>query len=134
MPIAIGDEEILNLKMGSERIGVRFRRPNAKEMIRYLCQSLSGQGQESVGKMLEAGIELASTCILGVNEGDIILIEKGARNPLVSDPGKTGYLPNWKELLHDKFPSLLLTLGNHIVKLARLELEVREKNLPGNSD
>jgi hypothetical protein len=69
-----------------------------------------------------------------VNEGDLVLTENGARNPLISDPGKTGFLPNWKELLRDKFPALLLTLGNHIVKLTRLELEVREKNLPGNSD
>ncbi len=128
MPVAIKDRQSLVLKLEGEEIEVYFRRPNAPEMVRYLAASLSGQGPQSMAQMLEAGLELGVSCILGVREGDIVLAEGDGLRALVTDPAQPGFEKNWKELLKDKLPGLLLMLGNHLVKMTRSELEVREKN------
>ena len=97
-------------------------------MIRYLASTLSGKGPEAMENMLSSGIELATSCILGLREGDLVLIEENHSRNLITDPSKPGYEQNWKEILKEKIPGLLLMLGNHLVKTSRSEMEVREKN------
>jgi len=128
MTIEIAERESFRGQFGPDQVEIYFRRPSAKEMVRYLAQSLSCRGNQSLESVLEAGMELACACLLGIREGDIALIENGARIPLVTDPDRPGYLANWKELLKARLPGLLLMLGNHLVKLTHSELEVREKN------
>jgi len=128
MTVELFEKETIQFKLGSEQVEVYFRRPNAGEMVRYLARSLSGKSTESLEPLLDAGIDLASACILGVKEGDIVLIDSGCRTTLATDPSRPDYVSNWKEQLRDKLPGLLLMLGNHLVKLTRSELEVREKN------
>jgi len=128
MSIEICERESIQFKLESERVEAYFRRPSAKEMVKYLARSLSGRSDEGLESMLEAGIDLACSCILGVREGDVVLVDGASRQPLITDPGRPGYAGNWKEILKQKLPGLLLMLGNHLVKLTRSELEAREKN------
>jgi hypothetical protein len=128
MSIELAEKESFQCRFGPDKVEVYFRRPTAKEMVRYLAKSLASQGKENLESVLEAGMELAGACILGVRDGDITLLENGARVPLVTDPGRPGYLADWKELLKQKLPGLMLMLGNHLVKMTSSELEVREKN------
>jgi hypothetical protein len=140
MAIEICDRESLRFKHGSDEVELYFHRPGAKEMVKYLAQSLSGKssasseaGGEGLESMLEAGIDLACSCIIGVREGDVVLVDGASRQVLVTDPDRPGYAADWKEILKQKIPGLLLMLGNHLVKLTRSELEAREKNWSGTS-
>lgn len=136
MAIEISERDSLRFRHGADEVELYFRRPSAKEMVKYLGQSLSGparQGGEGLESMLEAGINLACSCILGVREGDVVLVDGAARRTLITDPGQAGYAADWKEILKQKLPGILLMLGNHLVKLTRSELEAREKNWPGTS-
>jgi len=128
MALEIFEKESCSFKIGPEQVLVYFHRPNAREMVNYLAKTISSKEPEATEKMLEAGIELASQCILGVKEGDIMLIDNGNRFPLVTDASRPGYVSDWKKLLLEKMPGLFLILGNHLAKLTRSDLEVREKN------
>jgi len=128
MPVELKDRHSFVFNLEGEEMEVYFRRPNAAEMVRYLASTLSGKGPEAMQQMLSAGIDLALSCLLGVGEGDLVIIEQNQRRNLITDPARPGYDQNWKELLKEKLPGLLLMLGNHLVKTSRAELEVREKN------
>ncbi len=128
MPIELKDQESLALNLEGQEIEVYFRSPNAPEMVRYLASTLSGSGPEAMEQMLSAGISLAQSCLLGIKEGDIVIVDQGRARGLVTDPARPGYDHNWKQLLKEKIPGLLLMLANRLVKNAASELEVREKN------
>lgn len=128
MVLEIFEKESCSFKIGSEQVLVYFRRPNAREMVSYLAKTISSKEPEATAKMLEAGIELAGACILGVKEGDLMLADNENRVPLITDPSRSGYFSEWKKLLEEKIPGLLLMLGNHLARLTRSDLEVREKN------
>jgi hypothetical protein len=128
MTLEIFEKESCSFKVGPDQVLVYFRRPNAREMVSYLAKTISSKEPESMAKMLEAGIELARDCILGIKEGDVMLIENGDRLPLVTDPARPGYVADWKAVIEEKIPGLLLVLGNHLARLTRSDLEVREKN------
>lgn len=128
MAIELKEKESLELKIGEEKVEVYFCLPGAKEFVRYLVLSLAQSGKEGMERMLEAGMELAEACLLGIREGDIILQEGEEKEPLITDPKKQGYKDSWKEIIKERMPVLLLALGNYLVKRTRSELEVREKN------
>lgn len=128
MPIELKERQSLRFFLEGEEIEVYFRKPNASEMVRYLASTLSGKGNEGMAQMLSAGIELALSCLLGIRQGDVVLREGDKTRVLVTDPDQPGFDQNWKAILKEKLPSLLLMLGNHLVKSSRAELEVREKN------
>jgi len=128
MALEIFEKESCSFKIGPDQVLVYFRRPNAREMVIYLAKTISSKEPESTSKMLEAGIELARACILGVKEGDVMLIDNGGRIPLVTDPSRPGFVADWKSVVEEKIPGLLLILGNHLARLTRSDLEVREKN------
>ena len=128
MPIALKEKESLELKIGEDKVEVYFCLPRAKEFVRYLALSLAQSGKEGMERMLEAGMELAEACLLGIREGDIILQDGEGKKPLITEPSKSGYKDNWKEIIKERMPVLLLVLGNYLVKRTRAELEVREKN------
>jgi hypothetical protein len=128
MALELFEKESCSFKIGPDQVLVYFRRPNAREMVSYLAKTISSKEPESMAKMLEAGIELARDCILGIKEGDVMLIENGDRYPLATDPARPGYVADWKAVIEEKIPGLLLVLGNHLARLTRSDLEVREKN------
>jgi hypothetical protein len=128
MALELFERESCSLKIGRDQVLIHFRRPNARDMVSYLAKTIAGKEPESVEKLLLAGIELAKACILGVKEGDVMVTDQGNRIPLVTDSSRPGFLSNWRELLEEKIPGLLLMLGNHLVRLMRSDLEAREKN------
>jgi len=128
MPIELKERHSVRFFIDGEDVEVYFRKPNASEMVKYLSSTLSGKGAEGMSQMLSAGIELALCCILGVREGDIVLRQGEDSRVLITDPERSGFDENWKALLKEKLPGLLLMLGNHLVRSSRAELEVREKN------
>ena len=128
MALEIFEKESCSFKIGPDQVLVYFRRPNAREMVNYLAKTISSKEPEFTSKMLEAGIELARACTLGIKEGDVMLIDNGNRVPLVTDPSRPGYVANWKAIVEEKIPGLLLILGNHLARMTRSDLEVREKN------
>ena len=128
MPVKLKDKESVIFNLQGEEIEVYFRKPNASEMVRFLGSTLSGRGPEAMEQMLISSMELGFSCILGIREGDIVLIEDGDSKSLITDPEKPACDKNWKEILKEKMPELFLMLGNHLVRSTRAELEVREKN------
>ncbi len=131
MALEIFEKESLKLKIRGEEIEIYFRLPRAKEMVKYLAQTLEYGDEKNWEKIFSASMELASSCLLGVKKGDIILEENGEKKPLITDPEESGYLPGWKDLLKDKLPQLFLSLADYLLKITRSELEVREKNFSG---
>jgi len=128
MAIEITGRESVQFKIGQDQVEVYYRKPDSQEMIKYLARSLSARSGESLEYLLEAGLELAGDCILGIREGDVVLVDDCGRRVLVTDPAKTGFVQNWKGLLKQKLPGLMLMLGNHLVQFTRLDAEAREKN------
>ena len=128
MAIELSEKKSLELKIGKEQIVVYFRFPRTREFVRYLAMNLASSEKEGLERMIEAGIELGQACILGIREGDIILGEGTRREVLITDPVKPGYKENWKEIIKERMPVLLLMLGNYLAKELRADLEVREKN------
>ncbi len=125
MPLEINEKESFLCQIGDEKIEVYFRRPSAKEMVKYLSKIISSESSEVA---LLAGIELAQACILGVKEGDIFIEKQGKKIPLITDPSKPNYEPKWKDIICEQAGAILLMLSSHILELMRGELEAREKN------
>jgi len=128
MALEICEKESLKLRIGEEEIEIYFRRPRAKEMVKYLAQTLEYGEEKNWEKIFSASMELASSCLVGIKKGDIVLEEKGEKKPLITDPNEPGYLHDWKEVLSERIPELFLSLADYLLKITRSELEVREKN------
>lgn len=128
MAIEIGKDLSLAMALEGERIVVYFQRPKASDLVKYLATTLSAQrDDESNENLFKAELELGKSCISGVRSGDIFIERNGERTELVTEPDRPGYVENWKEIIYENCPIILLKLANHLIGLSKSEQENLEK-------
>jgi len=111
MALALDKEGVLKLRIGDETVRIFYRRPEPSEVIDTLIKKMSDVDEKrGAHKILLANLDLGRACITGIGEGDLAV----GGSELVTCPDRPAYRSDWKEVLEDACPLLLITLGQHL--------------------
>jgi hypothetical protein len=108
MALELDKEGVLKLRIGDETVRVYYRRPEPSEIIETLIRKMpDGEEAGDSQKILLANLDLGRACITGIGEGDLAV----GGSELVTYPDHPAYRTDWKEVLEDACPLLLIALG-----------------------
>ena len=111
MALALDKEGVLKLRVGNETVRVYYRRPEPSEIIETLIKKMpDGDEIGDSQKILLTNLDLGRACINGIGEGDLAV----GGNELVTCPDRPAYRNDWKKILEDACPLLLIALGQHL--------------------
>lgn len=104
----------LKLRLGEDIVRVFYRRPEPGETIEALVRKIPrGDEGEDALRILMANLELGKVCIIGIGEEDMAVNGTG----LETRPEAPGYREDWKEVLAQRCPLILIALGQHLSTL-----------------
>ena len=84
-----------------------YRIPSASEIQEYDSMRIRREKNQSFDNTSTARIQMAMKILTGIRDGDFTAEDK----PISSNPKSENYHENWKELVLDAAPDLLLLLG-----------------------
>ncbi len=114
MKCALDKEGELRLRVGESAVRVYFRRPEPGELIESLVRKIPrGSEEEDSQRALLTNLDLGRSCVTGVGEGDLVLNGES----LDTRPESQRYQPEWKRLLEERCPLILIALGQHLSAL-----------------
>jgi hypothetical protein len=111
MSFKLDKEGELKIKLGDAVIRLKYKRPTPAEIIEALVKKMPrGKEDEDALNILSANLELGISCLSGIGDDDFEL----AGRLLNSNPLNENFRDNWKELLADACPLLLIALGQFL--------------------
>jgi hypothetical protein len=114
MTYSLDKECTLRLKVGESLVRLRHRRPTPAETIEALIQKIPrGDENQDAQRILMTNLDLGRACITGLGDGDLDL----DGGPLNTSPDAEGYDQDWREQVAERFPLLLIALGQHLTRL-----------------
>jgi hypothetical protein len=118
----------LMVKVGEAEITLRYRRPTVEEMLAALALKIPGpESQSPALDLLRGNLELGSVCLLGVGQGELLVDQGTGPEPISSDPASPDFREDWKELVRECFPTLLIALGQHLSTIPSLAADQKKK-------
>jgi hypothetical protein len=116
--------ETIGLRLGENVVRIFFRRPSPSELIEALVKKMPrGDENEDAGRSLVVNLELGRACVTGVGEGDLAI----GNEALVTEAERDGFREDWREVLTQRFPLLLIALGQYLTRLPEFLEEARLK-------
>src|SRR4030042_1285814 len=116
------------LKVGESLVRLRHRRPTGEEMLATLAMKVPGpDSQNPAMDLLRGNLELGFACLAGIPSGELVVDDGHGPQPIGSDPGSPDFSEDWKELVRQCFPLLLIALGQHLSTLPALSEERKKK-------
>ena len=98
----------LKLKVGeSTAVRIFYRYPDLEEASACLAAQEAGTAERT----LLAYLELGRACVAGIGQGDLVV----DGTVLDTDPNSRGYKEDWREILAEKFPLILIALGQYLL-------------------
>ena len=123
----------LRLRLGGDVVRVFYRRPAARELIETLTRKMPrGDEAKDAERILVANLDLGAACVTGIGEGDLEI--DGA--VLVTDEARAGYQSDWRQVVADRCPLVLIALGQYVSALPSFLEEAALKKtsgMPGES-
>jgi len=120
-------EGSVEFKVGESPVSLRYRRPTVEEMLTSLALKVPAPDSQNPSlDLLRGNLELGFACLLGVGSGDLVVDEGQGPEALVSDPSSPDFREDWKDLVRQNFPVLLIALGQHLSALP-VQSEERKK-------
>jgi len=111
MVYSLDKKGLVRLKLGENLVKVFFRRPGPKEIIEILVKKMPlGDEAEDAQRILTANLDLGRDCITGVGEGEIVI--DGIT--LDTNPESSSYRRDWKDLIFEFCPLILIALGQYL--------------------
>jgi len=111
MAYSLDREGELRLKIAETVFTVRYRRPEPPELIEALVRKMpAGEEAELAQRILLANLELGRACLLGIGEGEL----RREGRSVSSSPAAPDYRPDWKDLIAELCPLLLIALGQYL--------------------
>lgn len=111
MAYILDKKDLVKLRLGENLVEVLFCRPGPEEIIETLVKKIPmGDEAQDAQRILMANLELGRTCITGIGEGELVI--DGL--PLDTNQKSPGYRKDWKEILLDLCPLILIALGQYL--------------------
>ncbi len=111
MGFKLDKEGELKIRLGNAVIRLFYKRPTPAEIIEALVKKMPrGKGDEDALGILNANLELGISCLVGIGNEDFEL-----DGELINcDPDKINFREDWKEILAEVCPLLLIALGQFL--------------------
>lgn len=111
MAYNLDKQDLVKLKLGENLVKVLFCRPGPGEIIEALVKKMPmGDEAQDAQKILMANLELGRTCITGIGEGELVIDGQ----PLDTNQQSQGYRRDWKEIIQELCPLILIALGQYL--------------------
>jgi len=108
MPHDLNDKGSIKLRLGDGEVTLFYRCPDPGEVIDAMVRKIPrGDGAKDGREVLMSNLDLGKACVTGIGEGGLAIDGR----PLVSDPDRPGFRDDWREVLAEKAPLLLVALG-----------------------
>jgi hypothetical protein len=121
-------ENVITIKDGisGDNVQFRYRTPTASDIQAYSSASIKRQGNKIILNPVQPKLDYGLQILTGIREGDFI--ESG--KPLSSDIASPNFRENWKELLRQHAPDLIILLASIVFDGTRqasdFEAEIQE--------
>ncbi len=111
MAYEINERGTLTLRIGESVVRVHYCRPAPGAVIDALVAKMpSGDEDVDAHNVLMANLELGRACVVGVGEDDLAVDDK----PLSSDAQSPNYASDWREVVAQRAPLILIALGQYL--------------------
>ncbi len=113
---ALTEKETLHKKTISTtrgvEVGVYHREPTTEEIHQYNNEAVRRKGTNVKFRHSKAQFKFGAKILMGIVEGDFgVPGPDGKLTPISSDPKSSDYRQDWKALLLEKAPAVVITLG-----------------------
>jgi hypothetical protein len=100
---------------GGDEVGVYFRQANTKEMHGYQNEAVQRKRNNVKFRSSEAQLKYGHKVMTGIRDGDCGAPNvEGKMVPISSDPQSPDYRENWRELLEQYAPNIIIALGAYV--------------------
>ena len=98
-----------------EEVGLRYREPTTQEMHHYQAESVQRVRNKIQFRHSEAQMKFGNAILEGIRDGDFgVPGPDGKLVPISSDPASPQYRKDWKDLLNQYAPAVVIALGQYV--------------------
>lgn len=108
--------------ISGSKIEIYYRIPTASEIQAYMSRLIQRKGNKIKMNIADARLEFGLRILEGFRDGDFGIDGK----PISSNPASEYYVDNWKELLKESAPDIIMLLAQTVFEGSRVAKEIEE--------